>query len=58
MGLTVLELEVANPARPEATEKLEFLIDSGAICCVVPRPVLQRPGITRLAQQEKHRSTH
>ncbi len=27
MGLTVLELEVGNPANPSVTEKLEFLID-------------------------------
>ena len=25
MGLTVLELEVANPATPDVTEKVEFL---------------------------------
>ncbi|MFQ6114240.1 MAG: hypothetical protein ACE5NG_09140 [bacterium] len=24
MGLTVLELEVGNPAKPEITEKVEF----------------------------------
>jgi hypothetical protein len=34
MGLTVLELEVGNPANPEVTEKLEFLIDSSAIYSV------------------------
>jgi clan AA aspartic protease len=52
MGLTVLELEVGNPARPEATEKVEFLIDSGAIYSVVPRPVLERLGIKELAEQQ------
>jgi hypothetical protein len=26
MGLTVLELEVGNPANPEVMEKLEFLM--------------------------------
>ena len=52
MGLTILELEVANVASPEVTEKLEFLIDSGAICSVVPAPVLERLGIKPLAQQE------
>jgi len=29
MGLTVLEIEVGNPASPDVTEKVEFLIDSG-----------------------------
>jgi clan AA aspartic protease len=52
MGLTVLEVEVANPARPEITEKVEFLIDSGAIYSVVPSPVLERLGIRPLMAQE------
>ena len=42
MGLTVLEIEVGNPAKPNVTEKIEFLIDSGAIYSVVPSPVLKR----------------
>jgi aspartyl protease family protein len=52
MGLTVLELEVANPASPEISEKVEFLIDSGAVYSVVPAPVLDRLGIRPLLQQE------
>ena len=52
MGLTVLELEVANPATPEKTEKVEFLVDSGAIYSVVPTPVLERLGIHPLSQQQ------
>ena len=52
MGLTTIELEVGNVADPEHTEKVEFLIDSGAIYSVVPAPVLQRLGVKPLAQQE------
>jgi len=52
MGLTVLEVEIGNPANPEATEKLEFLVDSGAIYSVVPTPVLERLGIKPLSDQE------
>lgn len=52
MGLTVLEMEVGNPANSEVTEKLEFLIDSGAIYSVVPTPVLERLGIKPLSEQE------
>jgi predicted aspartyl protease len=52
MGLTVLKLEIANPATPEITEKLDFLVDSGAIYSVVPTPVLQRLGIKPLIEQE------
>lgn len=52
MGLTVLEIEVGNPARPEVTEKIEFLIDSGAIYSVAPAPILERLGIRPLAEQQ------
>ncbi|MFH1109736.1 MAG: aspartyl protease family protein [Planctomycetota bacterium] len=51
MGLTVLEIEVGNPAKPEVTEKLEFLIDSGAVYSVVPTPVLENLGIRPLVEE-------
>ena len=52
MGLTVLEIEVGNPASPEKTEKVEFLIDSGAIYSIVPTPILRKLGIRPIAKQE------
>ncbi len=52
MGLTVLEIEVGNPANPDVTEKIEFLIDSGAIYSVVPTPILEKLGIKPLIEQE------
>ncbi|MEW5802382.1 MAG: aspartyl protease family protein [bacterium] len=52
MGLTVLEIEVGNPGDPDIREKVEFLIDSGAIYSVVPTPILERLGIRPLAEQE------
>jgi clan AA aspartic protease len=52
MGLNILEIEIGNPANPELTEKLEFLIDSGAIYSVVPTPILERLGIKPLSEQE------
>lgn len=52
MGLTYLEVEVGNPSNPEVTEKVEFLIDSGAIYSVVPTPILDRLGIKPIAEQE------
>ncbi|MBI5379538.1 MAG: aspartyl protease [Nitrospirae bacterium] len=52
MGLTVLEMEVGNPARPEVTERVEFLIDSGAIYSVVPTPILRKLDIQPLTEQE------
>ena len=52
MGLTVLEIEVGNPAKPNVTEKIEFLIDSGAIYSVVPASFLKRLGIKPLGEQQ------
>jgi clan AA aspartic protease len=52
MGLTVLEIEIGNPATPETTERIEFLVDSGAIYSVVPSEVLNRLGIRPLVAQE------
>jgi clan AA aspartic protease len=52
MGLTVLEIEVGNPANPEVTEKVDLLIDSGAIYSVVPIPILEELDIKPLAEQQ------
>jgi clan AA aspartic protease len=52
MGLTTLEIEVGNPANPQSTEKIEFLIDSGAIYSIVPAAILEKLGIQPLAVQE------
>lgn len=51
MGLTVLEIEVGNPANPAGTERVEFLVDSGAIYSVVPAPILERLHIQPLAEE-------
>lgn len=52
MGLTFLDVEVGNPAAPDATERVRFLIDSGAVYSVVPAPILERLGISPLDEQE------
>ena len=52
MGLIFLEIEVGNPSSPDVTEKIESLIDSGAIYSVVPTAVLEGLGIKPLAEQE------
>ena len=51
MGLTVLEVEIGNPSAPKRLEKVEFLIDSGAVYSVVPAPLLKRLGIRPLTEQ-------
>jgi predicted aspartyl protease len=52
MGLTVLEVDVANVAAPDTLERVEFLIDSGAIYSVVPTAVLERLHIQPLVEQQ------
>jgi clan AA aspartic protease len=51
MGLTVLDVEVGNPSDPKRMEKVEFLIDSGAVYSVVPASILKRLGIRPLTEQ-------
>lgn len=52
MGLTVLEIEVGNPASPKKTVKVEFLVDSGAVYSVVPARILKKLGIKPNAKEE------
>ncbi len=52
MGLTVLRIAVGNPAKPEVTEDVEFLVDSGAIYSVVPTKILKKLGIKPLSEEE------
>lgn len=52
MGITYVELEVANVAAPTKGEKLQFLVDSGAVYSVVPARVLRRLGIRPIDKQE------
>jgi clan AA aspartic protease len=52
MGLTYLEVEIGNPAYPEITEQVDFLIDSGAIYSVVPSPILEKLGIKPIKEEK------
>jgi hypothetical protein len=51
MGLTVLRVDVGNPANPSATEPVDFLIDSGAIYSVVSTALLNRLGIVPIIKE-------
>ena len=51
MGVTTLVVEIANPARPEVRQRLEFMVDSGAVYSVVPAPVLRRLKIRSLKRE-------
>lgn len=52
MSLTILAVDVGNPADPTRFIRVEFLIDSGAVYSVVPTPVLEGLGIKPLIEQE------
>ncbi len=52
MGITVLKMELANPAKPKNWVVLEFLVDSGAVYSVVPAHVLRKLGIRSFAREE------
>ena len=52
MGLTFVELSIANVAEPKKSERLEFLVDSGAVLSVVPATTLRRLGIKPREKQE------
>ena len=52
MGLTFLEIEVGNPSNPEVTEKVDFLVDSGATYSVVPTPILEKLDIKPLTEEK------
>jgi clan AA aspartic protease len=52
MGITYVELEVSNIAAPKKKQKLEFLVDSGAVFSVVPAAVLRKLGIKPREKQE------
>src|SRR5262249_40135470 len=51
MGLALLTIDVANPADLSQRERVEFLIDSGAVFSFVPRAVLDRLGIAPYGRQ-------
>jgi len=52
MGITVLKIKVGNPDKPDITEELDFLIDSGAFYSVVPTPVLEKFRLKPLSEEE------
>jgi aspartyl protease family protein len=52
MGLAVLDLDIANVARPDDTRSVEFLIDSGAIYSVVPAAILDELGVQPIKTED------
>lgn len=52
MGLTFLDVEIANPANPKRSEQVRLLVDSGAIYSVVAEKTLRGLRIKTLQEQE------
>ena len=52
MGATYVTVTIRNPAAPERHWTGRFLVDTGAIDSLVPRPHLQAIGLHPLAQEE------
>ena len=45
MGMTYINVEIANPAKPNVREKVKLLVDSGALYSVIPRDLINKLGI-------------
>jgi predicted aspartyl protease len=50
MGLTHVEVEIANPSEPGRTLRRRLLVDSGAIRSVLPEALLRELGIEPIAE--------
>ena len=48
MGFVRVEVGVSNPANPEHEERIELLVDTGALLSVIPRSLLEQLGVTPL----------
>ena len=51
MGLVRVEIGISSPATPENEERLEVLVDTGAILSVIPRSILERLGVRPLGER-------
>ena len=51
MGITTLDVDVANVAKPDVTQRLKFIVDSGATYSIVPTAVLRKLGIRPLKRE-------
>ena len=45
MGLTFIDVVIANPGNPRKAKKLSLLVDSGVIYSIVPKDLLRQLGV-------------
>jgi len=51
MGITFVDVEIANVAAPDVTERVRLMVDSGAAHSVIPGTTLERLGISSHSSQ-------
>ncbi|MBI1991612.1 MAG: clan AA aspartic protease [Candidatus Omnitrophica bacterium] len=51
MGITYVTLDVGHPQRPNGFQRMEFLVDTGAVYTIMPERVLKRLGIQPIDQE-------
>ena len=51
MGVTYVTVTIRNPAEPDRTWEGLFLVDTGAVDCLVPRPHLESIGLAPKGQR-------
>ena len=47
MGFIHVDVDVANPATPDASESVRVLVDTGATLSILPADILDRLGVRR-----------
>jgi clan AA aspartic protease len=52
VGITFLDVEIGNPANPETTLMVEFMVDSGTIFTVAPSTILDELEIKPISQEK------
>ena len=52
MGFTCVRVNVAAPGSLDRSKEIELLVDTGAILSVIPRPMLERLGVTPVDRQK------
>jgi clan AA aspartic protease len=52
MGITFVDIQVANPANPKKRRKVQLLVDSGAVYSIVPEEILCKLGIEPVSTEE------
>ena len=51
MGFIHVDVDVANPAAPDASESVRVLVDTGATLSILPEDMLDRLGIRRIQKR-------